>query len=886
MRRSGWTGPYTASVKDLAVVRGLRRPYRSPRVGDPRAVIAFCHSPTPPRMPAIYRFAKVELLPEERLLLLDGKPAGLGARAFDMLVLLVQRAGGLVTKDELFDRVWGKLVVEEGNLHVHMSALRKLLGAGAIATIPGRGYRFCVPVETAEGASPTTAQQVAAALPAAPAALVKLVGRDEAMTELAGMLSANRLVTIVGQGGIGKTRLAQAVFASAQSGFAEGGAMVELAGLREGELLAGSMAAALNLPFAAAADPQQALLAALRPWRLLLYIDNAEHLEASVAALVAKILQDCPGVTLLVTSQAPLKLAEEQVYRLGALAFPTSGAELDSPSAALLFGAVALFCERAAAADRRFRLDAETLPAVLAIVRGLDGVPLALELAAARISLLGVQGVAQRLAERLSLLRQNRRDAPERQQTLEAALAWSHDLLNPEQQAALRRLAVFAGGFTLDMARRLLGEVPDEPWKAVDLLADLVDRSLVSADGAETPRYRLLESTRAYAGAKLAEARETTRLAERQAGLIAELFEAAYRDFWQLTEVEFVARYEAEIDNLRAALDWAMAHAPRQAVALAGASARLWRALSLHPEALRRLRAASVHSAAAPPELAGRLWEGIAQLTGEISSLESREAASRALTLGQATGDRRAQYLALAHLAFSYRAATPEAIDALARLQALEDPSWPPALKLFGAKVAGGIASHQQDVPAARAANLARLTLAAACGSDRDSFAALGNLADIALIAGDAAEAIRRGQELLSKLPRRHGVTRAIALGNLLLAELASGALAGARVTAGQFVELARQLDYLYVTTTADGLALLAAQEGRWSAAARLLAFADAAYTADHQAREPNEARARAATWALLQTGLEGHDLALDLALGAALNPAQACALALDTRSS
>ncbi|MBI3149320.1 MAG: winged helix-turn-helix domain-containing protein [Betaproteobacteria bacterium] len=837
-------------------------------------------------MSATYRFANARLLPAERLLLLEGQAANLGARAFDMLVVLVERAGRLVSKEELLDAVWGKLVVEEGNLHVHMSALRKLLGAGAIATIPGRGYRFCAPVVALDlpTEEPTT-QTLAPVRTPPPPALPKLLGRDEASEELAALLHDHRLVTVVGQGGIGKTRLAQAVFATAQTRHADGGATVELAALRDGELLPGSIGAALNLPFAAATDPQQALFAALRPLRLLLFIDNAEHLESSVAALVARLLQDCPGITVLVTSQTPLKLAQECVYRLGALAVPEVDAVLESPAAALRYGAVALFCERAAAAERRFQLSADNLPAVLAIVRGLDGVALALELAAARTALLGVQGVAQRLAERLTLLRQNRKDAPERQQTLEAALDWSHDLLDPAQQAALRRLAVFAGGFTLELAQRLLGDAAAEPWVAVELLADLVDRSLVSVEGTANPRYRLLESTRSYARDKLAAAGEMPALAQRQARLMGELFETAYDDFWRLSEAEFVARYEAEIDNLRAALDWALVHEPAQAVALSGASARLWRALSLHPEALRRLHAASTHAAAATPEQAGRLWEGIAQLTGEISSLESREAARQALVLAELEDDRRAQYLALAHLAFSYRAATPEAIAALARLQALEDPAWPPALRLLGAKVAGGIASHQQDVVAARAANLMRLSLAAACGSDRDSFAALGNLADIALIAGDAMEAVRRGKELLTKLPRRHGVTRAIALGNLLLAELALDALADARGTASEFVQLARQLDYLYVTTTADGLALLAAREGRLGAAARLLAFADAAYIADHQAREPNEARARAATWALLQAGLPADDLAVALAQGAGLGPAQACALTREATS-
>jgi hypothetical protein len=307
------------------------------------------------------------------------------------------------------------------------------------------------------------------------------------------------------------------------------------------------------------------------------------------------------------------------------------------------------------------------------------------------------------------------------------------------------------------------------------------------------------------------------------------------------------------------------------AIALLGATTRLWRGLSLHPEALRHMkRAAALIDAGTPPALAARLFEGLAQLAGEISSTESRAAALRAIGLYRSLGDRRGLYLALGHHAFSFRSVTSEARASHAEMSELEDPQWPAAILAIGAKVAGGIASHDEDVPASRAANLRRLSLATACGSDRDCFA---------LIGGDAAEAVRLGRDLLARLPRRHGVTRAIALGNLLLALLAQHDTAAARTVAEDFVSLLAQIDHLYLGSSADALALLAAQEGRLPDAARLIAFADASYRADGEPREPNEARARAEALALIKSGLEDGEPYL--AEGAGLTPESACAIAL-----
>jgi predicted ATPase len=712
----------------------------------------------------------------------------------------------------------------------------------------------------------------------------RLVGRDDDLAALRTWLDGNDLVTIAGPGGIGKTRLARAVLATVAASRPDGVAVIELAALNDAGFLPGTIAAALQLPLPSGSDPLAALGKALHPLRMTLLVDNAEHLADAVATTLQTLRRAAPGLHWLVTSQVPLALDGEQVYRLGGLALPDEPGDLESARGC---GAVALFTERLRAADRHFALDAGNLPLVVQICRELDGIPLALELAAARCPLLGLQGVAQRLGDRLRLLRSAQRHAPTRQQTLLAAMDWSHALLGNDGARAFRQLAVFSGGFTLELAAQVLQWPGLDEWAGIDLLAELVDRSLVSVMPGAAPRYRLLETGRTYALEKLDASGEASAARQRHAQALRAHFEAAWDDAWKLPEAEFLARHELELDNLRAALDWAQAHDPTSAVALAGASSRLWRGLSLHPEALRRChQAARFIDDTTPVPLAARLWEGIAQLSGEIASADSRSAADRALRLYTEAEDPRGQYLALAHQAFSYRAATSEARVAFARMQSLEDPGWPPALRLYGCKVAGGLASDAGDVGRARAAQQARLDLARQAGAERDVNAALGNLADLALMAGDAAQASALGRSLLARLGRRQIATRAITLGNLALAVLAQGDRDEARSVLGEFVEVAAQLDHMFVTYTADAMAALAAAEGRWDTAAALLGFADAAYAAQGQPREPNEARARAAARAAVLANGGEPLLARGAADGARLSPDEVCRLALQPAGS
>ena len=362
-----------------------------------------------------------------------GVPVKPSARAFDILMALVERRDRVVSKSELLQIVWPNLVVEENNLQVHVLALRKLLGHGAIATVPGRGYRFTLPVQ-APGGTPSGAASAPVAEPIAVNAgnlhgqPPELFGRDDELQELQGLIDSHAVVTVTGAGDIGKTRLAQG--AAARRAQQQAVWWVELAPLADAAQVPRAVARALALPLAPQDDVTQAVVQALRGKSALLVLDNAEHLLDGVAALIGALREQAGGVKLLVTSQEVMHGFEEQVFRPGPLALPTG----DDLLAVRASGAVALFVARARQADPRFQLDDRNRAAVAEICRRLDGIPLAIELAAARVPLLGAEGLRSRLDERFQVLTASSRAVMRRHQTLRAALKWSHALLSGDEQ--------------------------------------------------------------------------------------------------------------------------------------------------------------------------------------------------------------------------------------------------------------------------------------------------------------------------------------------------------------------------------------------------------------------------------------------------------------------
>jgi predicted ATPase/DNA-binding winged helix-turn-helix (wHTH) protein len=552
----------------------------------------------------IYRFDDAELLPAARELRMAGRTVPLGARAFDVLLALVTHRERMVGKRELMDIVWPQLVVEENNLHVQVSALRKVLGAKAIVTIPGRGYRFAALLRDAAPAAPTARPaepppQRRAVADAAPVLaghggnlqgrLAPLLGRDAERALLQGLVRGQRLVSVVGPGGIGKTSLARTVAQQLGHAFADGAWMVPLADVAEPAALPGAVARALHINLPPDAAPHAALAERLQGHELLL-LDNCEHLLGAVAALVADLQAAVPALHVLVTSLEPLHLAGEHVVRLEALSVPGPGALGDAAA----HGAVALFVARVAAVLPGFQLDGTNLEAVVDICRALDGMPLALEFAAARVPQMGLPVVRQHLGQRLRVLKNDTREAPTRQRTLRATLDWSHALLTPDERKVFRRLGVFVGGFGLELAQEVVADDTTDAWAVLDHLGSLVDKSMVVLEPGRMPRYRMLESNRAYAAEQRrafgewdaiqrAHVRGVLKVIDRRARFGTRGYE---------TMDDWVEACGPETDNLRSAIDWASGPEgdATQAVVLVNLASQLMYQIGRYPECVRWMR--------------------------------------------------------------------------------------------------------------------------------------------------------------------------------------------------------------------------------------------------------------------------------------------------------
>ena len=467
-------------------------------------------------------FGSFRLLLGQRLLLEGNKPLRLGSRALDILIALVERPGDLVSKEELIARVWPNTFVEPANLTVHIAALRRALGDGRrgnryIVNVPGRGYCFVAPVNMSEKLRPSSLELlVVEHAHNLPATNTRLIGRENVVAGLSARFSRDRFLTIVGPGGIGKTSVALAVAEELLANYKHGIWLIDLALVGNPVLVPTALASALGLEVRAE-NFLPRLIANLWDKQMLLVLDNCEHVIAAAAALAAEVLRGAPGVHVLATSREPFRVEGEWVYRLPPLQSPPVATGI-SAEEALRFPAVQLFVERTAAALGDYVLSDADAPIVADICLKLDGIPLALEFAAARVNCFGIGGLAARLEDRLSLLINGRRTALPRQQTMRATLDWSYGLLTNAQQMILRRLSIFPGEFTLRAAGAV---IPDDTYSSseiIDQVTELIAKSLVAAEmGDVEPRLRLLETTRVYALAKLVESGEHNAVARRNA---------------------------------------------------------------------------------------------------------------------------------------------------------------------------------------------------------------------------------------------------------------------------------------------------------------------------------------------------------------------------------
>lgn len=537
-----------------------------------------------------YEFGAFRLMPTARALLEHGRPVRLGSRALDLLIALLERAGDIVSKDQLIVSAWPGTVVDEASLRVHIAAIRKVLGDGRngtrlITNIPGRGYAFVAPVTRTQDDPPTTRPSAASHGSGIATAMTRVIGRDTVIKTLAENVPRRRLLTVLGPAGIGKTTTAVAVAEEVRPLFEDGVWSVALASVPTSDLVPSTIGGAFGITLPER-DPVSGLIAWLRDKHALVMLDNCEHLIDAVAALAENFIRFAPHVHLLATSREPLRVSGEWRHRLAPLGFPPVGTQ-ETVDSALTYPAVQLFCERATAAVDHFAMTDDDVPAVLEICRRLDGVPLALELAAAHLEAFGVRGLASRLQDSVPLSIAGRRTASPRQQTLRAALDWSYNLLSADDRIILRRLAVFQGDFTLTAAGAIAADHSLTRERIFDGVADLVDKSLVSADvGGNVTYYHLLEITRAYALQRLQASGEHNRTARLHAVYFRDLFARAQDAAATRLQHEWHAVYGRDIGNLRAALHWAFSPDGDVAlgVALAAAATDVWIALSLHAE--------------------------------------------------------------------------------------------------------------------------------------------------------------------------------------------------------------------------------------------------------------------------------------------------------------
>jgi predicted ATPase/DNA-binding winged helix-turn-helix (wHTH) protein len=603
------------------------------------------------------------LVASERLLTREGVLVELSARALDILMELLSRPNEVVGKKELLARVWPDVAVEEGSLRFHIASLRKALGDGKngaryVTTLPGRGYCFVAPISRSSHPANVLAA-AAASFPHAnlPNRLIRMVGRGDDILRLSTQLTATRFVTIVGAGGVGKTTVAVAVGHHLIEAFTGAVLFVDLGMLSDPGLVGTAVASMLGLSVQSD-DATPSLVAYLRNQRILLILDTCEHLVEAVAALASDIFVAAPQVHILATSRETLQVEHEHVYRLDPLACPPDDPGLTA-AVAQTFPATQLFLERAAASGARLDFSDAEVAIVVSICRKLDGVALAIELAARRVDAYGLQQTAALLDQRLTLLWLGPRTAPPRQKTLHATLDWSYGLLSERERVVLRRLAVFVGHFTLDAALAVVTTAILDQSLVLGAIDSLVAKSMVATRpiGAMV-RYRLLDTTRAYALEIGVDDVESAELAVRHATYYRRWLEQTGTEWSTLSTGLERTPHFAGLNNVRAALEWCFGvnGNAEVGVGLAAAAAPVFLAMSLLPECQRWSERAilalddAARGGAEEMHLQAALGLSLIFTRGESEA--ARAAVSRGLAIAEDRGDSpdQLQLLGLLHM--------------------------------------------------------------------------------------------------------------------------------------------------------------------------------------------------------------------------------------------
>jgi predicted ATPase/DNA-binding winged helix-turn-helix (wHTH) protein len=637
-------------------------------------------------------FGPFSLVASERRLTRDGVPVELSARAFDILVTLLSRPNEVIGKSDLLAQVWPDVSVEEGSLRFHIANLRKALGDGRngaryILTLAGRGYCFVAPFS--RPSEPRQARKTADAdfrHANLPGRLSGIIGREEDLERLSARLITARFVTIVGSGGVGKTTVAVALAHDLIADFAGAMLFVDLSMLNDPGLVATAVASMLGLSVQSE-DATTSLIAYLRDKRLLLILDTCEHLIDAVATLTSTILKAAPQVHILATSRETLQVEGEHIYRLDPLAYPPEG-DLLTAEVARSFPATQLFVERAVASGARLHFNDAEAAIVVSICRKLDGVALAIELAARRVETYGLQQTAALLDQRLAHLWAGPRTAPPRQKTLQATLDWSYGLLSETERVVLRRLAVFVGHFTLDATLAVATSETLDQAEVFAAIDSLIAKSMVATRpiGAMM-RYRLLDTTRAYALEISLDDADVADLAVRHATYFRRWLEQNGKEWSTLSTGTERAPHFANLNNVRAALDWCFGvnGNAEMGIGLAAAAAPVFLAMSLFTECHRwseqAILALDDTARGGPEEMQLQAALGLSLIFTRGESEAAGVAVSRGLSIAEERGDTSDQLhlLSLLHMFYhrigDFRAALAYAKRSATVSGTIKDPA-------------------------------------------------------------------------------------------------------------------------------------------------------------------------------------------------------------------
>jgi predicted ATPase/DNA-binding winged helix-turn-helix (wHTH) protein len=610
------------------------------------------------------RFGPFELSSRGRVLRRDGVVLPLGGRALDILIYLTGRPGEVIAKQELIDHIWPNVTVDEVSIRVHVAAIRKTLGDGQfgnryIANVKGRGYSFVGSIVPLAGSaeSRNDRSRRRGGFPIRP---ITMIGREAVIGEVRDRLRDERFVTLLGPGGVGKTTVALAVGSAVAGEFGGNVHFVDLESLTDPRHAAAAVATSMGLALKSR-DPDLELVDLVRSRKLLIILDSCEHVIEAVASLAEQLYQQTEGIHVLTTSRESLKVEGEHCLRVLPLDCPPDGSE-QNVNSVLRYPSVQLFVRRVAARAGSFTLTDEEAPPVAEMCRKLDGMPLAIELAAGQAAALGIKNTAARLVSRLELLRLSHRTAVPRHRTLKATLDWSYNLLSDGERIVLRRIASFVGHFTLEGARYVVGEIGAGTEDIFDAIAGLVEKSLLATriDDMQA-QYRLLNMTRAYALEKLEEYAEVDMVFRRHAEYVAGYLESQRAALLALSKTEREAAYPSQLGNIRAALEWSFGpHGDDEiATRLAAASTQRFLELSLLIEcrvwAERAIAVLGDQHKNSRREMEIYASLSLALMHSEGSSERVREAFSRALDVAAIQGDSAYELRLLSGLFMYYR---------------------------------------------------------------------------------------------------------------------------------------------------------------------------------------------------------------------------------------